>query len=406
MVDTKQAALSETKTYQDISRSLGNLALRGPVSLNSGSAAPDFLPINVVHSPLITPEPLPPPARIGMALDAVDTPALLLDLDLFERNLAALPQSLEGSGVQIRPHAKAHKCPEIALRQIAHGAVGVCCQKVSEAEALALGGVRDILISNEVVGAAKLDRLAALAQRARIAVCVDHAANVAALNEAAGRHGVVVDALVEINVGANRCGVEPGEPTLELQHLRTPELRAEAIDAAVAKVRKSVALLTSYGLPVERVTGAGTGTYRLEAASQIYNEVQPGSYIFMDADYGRNLGPGGAPLSDFAYSLFILTTVMSCPNPQRAVVDVGLKAHSVDSGMPLVHAVPGATYVRAADEHGVLELAESARLELGQKVRLIPGHCDPTVNLYDWMVGFRAERVEAIWRIAGRGAFY
>ncbi len=371
---------------------------------------------------------LPPPASVGMRVDDVDTPALLLDLDAFERNLARLPRSLAGSGVRMRPHAKAHKCPEIALRQIAQGAVGVCCQKVSEAEALVRGGVKDVLVSNEIVGRPKLERLAALARRAQFGVCVDHAANVRDLDEAARREGVVIDVLVEINVGANRCGAEPGEPALLLakeisrcpglrfaglqayqgaaQHVRSYAQRAEAIALAVAKVKQTLAALDGYGLRAELVTGAGTGTYLFEAASRVYTEIQVGSYIFMDADYGRNLDADGAPVSDFEQSLFILTTVMSHPLPQRAVVDAGLKAHSVDSGMPLVQGIPGANYVKAADEHGRLELADGVRMELGQKLRLIPGHCDPTVNLYDWLVGYRGDRVESIWRIAARGAFY
>lgn len=372
--------------------------------------------------------PLPPPASIGMPIDAVDTPALLLDLDAFERNLARLPRSLAGSGVRMRPHAKAHKCPEIALRQIAQGAVGVCCQKVSEAEALVRGGVKDILVSNEIVGRPKLERLAALARRAHLGVCVDQAANVRDLDEAARREGVVLDVLVEINVGANRCGAEPGEPALLLakeisrcpglrfaglqayqgaaQHVRAYAQRAEAIAQAVLKVQQTLSALAGYGLSAGLVTGAGTGTYLFEAASRVYNEIQVGSYIFMDADYGRNLDAAGAPVSDFEQSLFILTTVMSHPVPQRAVVDAGLKAHSVDSGMPLVHGIPGATYAKAADEHGRLELADGVRMEPGQKLRLIPGHCDPTVNLYDWLVGYRGDRVESIWSIAARGAFY
>lgn len=368
----------------------------------------------------------PPPARVGMRLEEIDTPALLLDLEASERNLARLSRSLTGTGVRARPHAKSHKCPEIARRQVAHGAVGVCCQKVSEAEVLVNGGMNDVLVSNEVVGRSKLERLAALAQRARIGVCVDDAANIADVNDAARAHGVTLNVLVEINVGSNRCGTDAGAPAVTLaravarcshlrfaglqayhgaaQHLRTPLARAEAIGAAVEKVRHTVTLLKADGLPADVVTGAGTGTYMLEAGSGVYNEVQPGSYVFMDADYGRNLDSTGAPIKDFDHSLFILATVMSHPTATRAILDVGLKAHSVDSGMPLVHAIPGATYVKAADEHGVLELSDPARLALGQKIRLIPGHCDPTVNLHDWLVCLRADRVEAIWRIAGRGA--
>jgi len=371
---------------------------------------------------------LPPPAAAGMDLAQVDTPALLLDLDAFELNLARLTESLRDTSVRVRPHAKSHKCPEIALRQIARGAVGVCCQKVSEAEALVHGGVGDVLVANEVVGSRKLARLAELARQAHMSVCVDDASNVAELAQAVREAGVSLDVLVEVNVGANRCGVEAGEPVLTLarliakspglrfaglhayhgsaQHLRTPQERREAIGQAVSKVQTTLRLLEGNGLRAEVVTGAGTGTYLLEAASGVYNEIQPGSYIFMDADYGRNLGEDGKATRAFVQSLFILATVMSHPVRTRAIVDAGLKAHSVDSGMPLVLDVPGASYTKASDEHGVIELAGPGTLKLGQKVRLVPGHCDPTVNLYDWLVCYRGESVEAIWPISARGAFY
>ncbi|MCC7548091.1 MAG: DSD1 family PLP-dependent enzyme [Burkholderiales bacterium] len=363
-----------------------------------------------------------------MPLAEVDTPALLLDLDAFERNLERLYDSLQGRPLRVRPHAKSHKCPQIALRQIARGAVGVCCQKVSEAEAMVRGGVADVLIANEVVGAPKLARIAALARHARIGVCVDDAGNVEDLQRAAQAAGTVLDVYVEVNVGADRCGVDPGEPAAALaraisragalrfagihayhggaQHLRTPAERSSAIAQAVEKVARTRSLIEADGIPVAVVTGAGTGTYTLEAASGVYNEIQPGSYVFMDADYGRNLDDDGRPVHHFEHSLFILATVMSRVLPARAVVDVGLKAHSVDSGMPTVVGVPGARYARASDEHGAIELDGPGSMRLGEKVRLIPGHCDPTVNLHDWLVCYRDDRVEDIWPISARGAFY
>jgi D-serine deaminase-like pyridoxal phosphate-dependent protein len=370
---------------------------------------------------------LPAPARAGMRVEDVDTPALLLDLDAFERNLRRLPATLEGRSVRVRPHAKSHKCPQIALRQVALGAVGVCCQKVSEAQALVQGGVRDVLIANEVVGAAKLQRLAALAHEARIGVCVDDADNVRELAAAVRAAGSQPDVYVEVDVGARRCGVEPGEPAVALaraiadaglhfaglqayqgaaQHLRTPAERSAAIGKAVEMIQATAAKLRSAGLSPGIVTGAGTGTYLLEAGSGVYSEIQPGSYIFMDADYGRNLGDDGLPVHEFEQSLFILATVMSRPVRARAVVDVGLKAHSVDSGMPGVVGIEGARYTRASDEHGVIELGGPGEARLGQKIRLVPGHCDPTVNLYDWLVCYRGQRVEDLWPISARGAFY
>jgi len=370
---------------------------------------------------------LPPPAQPGMRLADIDTPALLLDLDAFERNLDRLDATLRGVPVRVRPHSKSHKCPEIALRQLARGAVGVCCQKVSEAEAMVEGGVPDVLVSNEVVGAPKIARLAALAKRARVAVLVDDAGNAAELDEAARRAGIALEVLIEVNVGANRCGIAPGQPVVALanrilsldnlrfaglhayqgaaQHVRLPAERRTLIDRAVQQVRATLELLHEHGIRCETVTGAGTGTYLLEAGSRVYNEIQPGSYIFMDADYGRNLGEDGKPVHDFEQSLYVWATVMSRATSERAIVDAGLKAVSVDSGMPLV-AGGGAEFLRASDEHGVLGTISGREFRLGEKIRLVPGHCDPTVNLYDWIVCYRGEEVEAVWPIAARGAFY
>jgi 3-hydroxy-D-aspartate aldolase len=369
---------------------------------------------------------LPPPARPGQHVADVDTPALLLDLDAFERNVDVMAQFARGAGVRLRPHAKSHKCPEIGLRQMAAGAVGLCCQKVSEAEALVDGGVPDVMVSNEIVGAAKLARLAALARRARVSVCVDHAEQVAALDAAARDAGTRLAVFVEVDVGARRCGVAPGEAAVKLaaviaasphlafaglhayhgaaQHLRSVAERRAAVARAAGEAQATRDLLERAGIACPLVTGAGTGTFAFEAASRVYGELQPGSYVFMDADYARNAWDG---MPHFAQSLFILATVMSAPTADRAVVDVGLKAHSVDSGMPIVHGRAGLLYAKASDEHGVVEVAAGAdRPRLGEKLRLVPGHCDPTVNLYDWIVACRGDRVEAVWSVAGRGAFY
>ena len=368
-----------------------------------------------------------PPAEVGMPLEAVDTPALLLDLDAFERNLARLAAAVSGTGVRLRPHSKSHKCPVIALRQLAVGAVGVCCQKVSEAEAMVYGGVPDVLVSNQIVGKPKIARLVALAKQAHVAVCVDDAGNVSDLSAAATAFGVRLSVLVEINVGADRCGVAPGEPALALarhiagspglrfaglqayqgsaQHIRDFAKRKEAIDVAAEKTRRTVDLLRQHDLPCTLVSGAGTGTYPFEAASGIWNELQAGSYIFMDADYLKNLKPDGTAGSEFAPSLFVYATVMSRPTKDRAILDAGLKALSVDSGMPWVAGMQDVEYLRASDEHGKLTLHDPARaLPLGSKLRLVPGHCDPTVNLYDWYVCYRDNRVEALWPITARGA--
>ncbi|HKW36838.1 MAG TPA: DSD1 family PLP-dependent enzyme [Burkholderiales bacterium] len=368
-----------------------------------------------------------PPARIGAPLEEVDTPALTVDLDALEGNIARMAKAAEGGAARLRPHAKSHKCAEIARAQVAAGAVGVCAQKVSEAEALVAGGVADVLVTNEIVGRQKVGRLARLAREAKVAVLADDAGNVAELDAAAHAERVRLEVLVEIDAGAHRCGVEPGAPALALakaiaacrnlrfaglhayhgaaQHLRAADERRAAIADAAEKARTTKALIEEAGIACGTVTGAGTGTFLLEGASRVFNEIQPGSYVFMDADYNRNEWQAGWPR--FEQSLFVLATVMSAPAADRAVVDAGLKASSVDSGMPLVHERPGVEYAKASDEHGVLRIVPGAKApELGEKILLVPGHCDPTVNLYDWLVCVRKGRVEALWAVAARGALY
>jgi 3-hydroxy-D-aspartate aldolase len=367
-----------------------------------------------------------PPAQPGMREDEVDTPALLIDLDAFEANLDDMAARLAGSSVRLRAHAKTHKSPVIAHQQIARGAVGQCVQKVAEAEILAWGGVPDIIVTNEVMGVPKLARLAAVSRIARVAVCVDGAAQITAVEAAARDAGVRLNVLVEIDVGAGRCGVAPGSPAVELakaiaasphlrfgglqayhgraQHLRLPEERHFAIAAAADESRRTVDMLRQQGLDCPIVGGAGTGTFELELASGVYTELQAGSYCFMDADYGRNLDPAGKPFAAFRQSLFVLATVMSAARPGIAVVDAGLKALATDSGMPLVAGRSEIRYTGASDEHGKLEFAaETESPKLGEKLRLIPGHCDPTVDRYDWYVGVRKGRVECLWPVAARG---
>ncbi len=366
-----------------------------------------------------------PPARSGDAVDEIDTPALVVDLDAFERNLDLMANAVRGAGVALRPHGKAHKCPDIAIAQLERGAVGICCQKVGEAEAFVAAGIRDVLITNEIVGKAKLARLAALAKQATVGVLADAAGAIPDIGAAASRAGVSIAVLVEVDVGAHRCGVAPGEPAVAIaqavlrtpglslrgihayhggaQHLRTPEERRAAIAHAVSLAGETKAAIEAAGIPCPTVTGAGTGTWQHERDSGVYTELQPGSYVFMDADYQKNaLAPDQ---HHFEQSLFVLATVMSVPARERAVVDAGLKAFAVDSGLPQVYGVPGLTYVQASDEHGVLAVAKDAPPpRRSDRLWLVPGHCDPTVNLYDWIVGVRGGRVECLWSVAARGA--
>ena len=356
------------------------------------------------------------PAKVGQKLDEVDTPALILDMEAFDRNQKTLFDLVKGR-VRVRPHAKTHKCPEVGKRQLALGAVGLCCQKVSEAEAMVDGGITDVLVSNEIVGAPKLARLAALSRRAKIGVCVDNADNVRAI----AATGAKLDVYIEIDVGMKRCGVQPGQPAVELaklimsfgnlkfaglqayhgraQHIRSMEERHAVIELAAQHVAHTKKLLEKNGIPCPIVTGAGSGTFMLEVEAGAWDEIQCGSYAFMDVDYGKN--EWAAPLPRFEHALFVLSTVMSRPSPEVAIVDAGLKASSVDSGMPSVWQRE-LRYTRASDEHGWVEGTNPP--PLGEKLLLVPGHCDPTINLYDWYVCVRGGRVEALWPITARGA--
>src|SRR5438105_3853715 len=251
----------------------------------------------------------PPPAEIGAPVADVETPALLIELDAFERNIAKMAAFARSAGVRVRPHAKTHKSPAIALRQIAHGAVGQCVQKVGEAEALVRGGISDVLVSNQVVGERKLRRLAALARDATIALCFDAAEQVDAASRVARDFGVELGGLVEIEVGMERCGVAPGRaaaalarriadaPNLKFrglqayhglaQHMATHQQRAQAIASAIDAVHETLDALKADNLTCETIAGAGTGTFQFESESGVYNELQVGSYVFMDTDYAK-----------------------------------------------------------------------------------------------------------------------
>nr|WP_231934057.1 DSD1 family PLP-dependent enzyme [Bordetella bronchialis] len=366
---------------------------------------------------------LPAPARIGDALDQVDTPCLVLDLDAFEHNLRSMQDWADRWDVALRPHAKAHKCPEVALRQAAAGARGICVQKVSEALPFVAAGIRDIHISNEVVGAAKLDLLAALARQARISVCVDHVDNVADLSRAASRHGARIDVLVELDVGQGRCGVSSPTAALELarrieslpglrfaglqayhgslQHRRGHAERAAACRETAARAKECARILAEHDYACPIVTGSGTGTAEFDAPGGVYTELQAGTYAFMDGDYGDNEWAGELRLRN---SLFLLSTVMSTPSADRIVLDAGLKSTTIECGLPRLYRQPGLSYVAANDEHGVVRVAAgTATPALGSKLLLVPSHCDPTMNLHDTLVALRGGVVEGIWPIAARG---
>ena len=368
------------------------------------------------------------PARPGMPEAEIETPCLVLDLDALERNLRKMGAYAAAQGMRLRVHGKMHKSVDVyRLQEEIGGACGICCQKVSEAEVFARAGVKDILVSNQVRGAAKVDRLARMPKLgARVICCVDDLANVAELSEAAMRHGTALESLVEIDCGAGRCGVSSSAEVVALakaidaapglrfagiqayqgamQHLDLYAERKAKIDIAVATVREALAALAAEGLDCDIVGGGGTGSYYFESASGIYNELQCGSYAFMDADYGRILDENGQRIDrgEWENALFLLTSVMSHVKPDRAVVDAGLKAQSVDSGLPVVFGRDDVRYAKCSDEHGVIEDPQGA-LKVGDRLRLVPGHCDPTCNVHDWYVGVRNGVVEVVWPVSARG---
>lgn len=371
------------------------------------------------------------PAKPGMSEDDIQTPCLVLDLDALERNIKKMGAYAAAHGMRHRVHGKMHKSVDVAkLQETLGGACGVCCQKVSEAEVFARGGIRDVLVSNQVRHPAKIDRLARIPKYgARAICCVDDVTNVADLSEAAVRHGTVIECLVEIDCGAGRCGVTTTPAVVEIataidaaqglkfagiqayqgamQHLDTYEERKAKTGVAVAMVKDAVDTLRTKGLDCDIVGGGGTGSYYFESASGVYNELQCGSYAFMDADYGRILDKDGKRIDqgEWENAMFILTSVMSHAKADKAIVDAGLKVQSVDSGLPVIYGRDDVEYIKCSDEHGVVLDTEGV-LKINDTLKLVPGHCDPTANVHDWYVGVRNGKVETVWPISARGHAY
>lgn len=371
------------------------------------------------------------PAKPGMSEEDIQTPCLVLDLDALERNIKKMGDYAAAQGMRHRVHGKMHKSVDVAkLQEALGGACGVCCQKVSEAEVFARGGIRDVLVSNQVRHPAKIDRLARIPKLgARAICCVDDITNVADLSEAAVRHGTIIECLVEIDCGAGRCGVTTTPAVVEIamaidvasglkfaglqayqgamQHLDSYEERKAKIAVAVAMVKDAVDTLRAQGLDCDIVGGGGTGSYYFESTSGVYNELQCGSYAFMDADYGRILDKDGNRIDqgEWENAMFILTSVMSHVKADKAIVDAGLKVQSVDSGLPVIYGRDDVEYIKCSDEHGVV-LDTDGVLKINDKLKLVPGHCDPTANVHDWYVGVRNGKVETVWPISARGHAY
>ena len=359
---------------------------------------------------------------IGRPLSEVDTPALVIDADAMERNIARMAEFFAGSRAKLRPHAKTHKSPIIANKQIKAGAVGATCAKLGEAEALAHGGVNDILIANQIVGPHKIGRLVRLGRQIDIAAAVDNIDNARQISDAAVAAGSSVRLLVEVNVGMNRCGVEPGSEAVELAKqvaslpgirffgiqsyeghlvmLDGHENRRERVLEAMAPVIETRQMIEAAGVPVTVISGGGTGTFDITSTIEGFDEIQAGSYVFMDAKYGTVEGPDAV----FEPALYIWSTIVSRPTRERAVADIGLKTATSELGLPVMADYRDSKTVSLSEEHVKLLLeGEAQSLRVGDKVRFQPGHVCTTVNLHDAYVVARDGMVEAVWPVAARG---
>ena len=358
--------------------------------------------------------------KIGAAVHELDTPALLLDLDAFDRNVQRMAAFFADKPTVLRPHAKTHKCPHVALRQIEAGAIGITCAKVSEAEVMAQAGVKDILIANQVIGPVKIARLTELADLCDLMVAVDDARNVEELSETCCSKDVSLRILIEVDIGMGRCGVAPGKPVQELAQRvdQAPNLRfsgllayeghlvsivdpaekARRVEEAFTPLVDTCQQLTNIGLPADIVSAGGTGTYDITGTTKPVTEIEAGSYVFMDSTY-RQVRP------EFETALTVLATITSRPTQQRVIIDAGKKSLTTEFGLPEVYAAEGLELQRLSEEHGALVAtdAHGRQFRPGDKIQILPSHCCTTVNLYDVLHVQQAGVVVDIWPIAARG---
>jgi D-serine deaminase-like pyridoxal phosphate-dependent protein len=358
---------------------------------------------------------------VGAAKREIETPALLIDLDIMEDNIEKMAKYFNGVKSSLRAHTKTHKSPTIAQKQISAGARGICCQKLGEAEVMANHDIRDILITSEVVDPEKIQRLVRLARSHDVTVVVDNLKVAKATSEAARREGVRQRVIVEIDVRKKRCGVMPGEPTLDfvkkvvgfegldfrgLMGYEGPffdipdfEQRKGAARELLRSLKETVDMVESEGIVVHDVSAGSTSTYSIAGEYPKITEIQAGSYVFMDSTYNKL---GGL---DFGCALTVLATVMSRPVPERVVVNAGLKAITQEFGLPVVKDYEDAKMNHMSEEHGMIRVDPASKIDVGDKLELIPSHCCTTVNLHDQYYGVRKGRVEVIWPIPARGKF-
>ena len=370
--------------------------------------------------PIILDEPI--------SIDQLPTPALTIDLDIFDANIAKMQSHLNAAGLGLRCHTKMHKSPIIARKQIAAGAIGVCCATISEAEVMLAGGITKILITSPVVTDDKILRLLAMCQKSsEVEIVVDYIQVADRISELAGEMKLNIGVLVDLDPGMGRTGIEPGQKALELvrhigeacpnltfnglqmyigncMHVQGFEKRRDKYLHLISKGIETKELLESNGIQVPVFSGGGTGTYDIDAELGALTDLQAGSYAFMDVEYRDIGGQGTETFVDFEPSLFSLVTAISKPQERLITVDAGIKCLATDTGYPEFRDVEGATYHFGGDEHGIIQLNNSSRqINLGDRLSVITPHCDPTVNLYDYYYPYRQGMVTEIWPISARG---
>ena len=358
---------------------------------------------------------------VGAARLEIETPALLVDLDVMESNIAKMSDYFKSRRSKLRAHAKTHKSPLIAHKQIAAGAGGICCQKLGEAEVMINSGIRDILITSEIVEPAKIERLVRLSRYSDAKVVIDNIEVARKMSETAQKQGMKQGVLVELDIRNKRCGTVPGKPTVEFvkeitklkglnfrglmeyegPFLDVPDFQQRRAGAhkLLGLLRGTVELVRNEGIPVDTVSAGSTGTYNIAGEYPEITEVEAGSYVFMDSTYQKLEG------LNFGCALTVLATVISRPVPERIIVDAGWKATTQELGMPLVKNIEGARFYHFSEEHGSISVDPSTKLSVGDKVALIPSHCCTTVNLHDFYYGIRNGHIEAVWPISARGKF-
>jgi len=355
-------------------------------------------------------------SQIGLEVNELDTPVLLIDLDLMEKNISTMADFFKGKEAKLRAHTKVHRTPILAHKQLEAGAKGICCQKVAEAELMVASGIRDVMVTNEIVTPAKIDRIISLTKYADVSVPVDDISNAEALSRAAQGEGAELSVLVDVHMGSNRCGVEPGGPALKLakaiqdlgglrlmglmgfeghvSHVEPREKRRVEIERLEGLLVETKELIVRSGMEVAEISTGSTGTYDVSGRVPGVTEVQAGTYILMDSNYRRHV-------PEFDCALTVLETIISKPTEQRAVGDAGQMSIN-GSGNPIVVGMEGIKAVGVHAEHTVLEIEKPMKIDVGDKFEVIPPYLDGTVKLHQKFYGIRKDRVEAVWKILGR----